>query len=336
MTNAIFILGAGFNVDASTNMSGTTYSYPIVKDLAQKCFGMLEPLTDKSIEQLFQEAMDEKRSEPFQCLYHLLMEADNYIGQELTTKSISPISPYRLLLEHFPNSHFLTFNYDALLEMLLFSLGRWRPDYGYGIPVHAELENLVAKPTLPEKSNNLVLHLHGTFCVYPAEFYLKQNGRSFIEWITPLYPPQFMFDPDSIVHRFFPFRRAFPCPSYEYPYQRVIAPMPSKAPELTRPFIKSTYTAALDHVARADTAVAIGYRFGEYDIESYKPILRTIADRSLRLVIVSPSANIIAASLKYGFGIRSTPIAIGFRDWALRGFPLPNPGEQKRTERNLA
>lgn len=325
MSNILFILGAGFNFDARANVSGTMYSYPLLQDLVQKCFQMSAPPTDKSIEQLFQEALESRNNEPFQHLSDLLMEADYYIGQEFTKDATEPGNPYWHFLEHFPDSHFLTFNYDCLVEMLLFRLGRWRPDDGYGVPVRAELEDLITRPALPEKSKNFVLHLHGTFCVYPIEFYLRQDNRGSIEWITPVEPAQFVFDPDSVAHRFFPFRRILPGPSYEYPPQRVIAPIPNKAPELTREFIQGTYAAALDQLKRGDTVVAIGYRFSRYDRESYDRILKTITERSLRLVIVSPSASQIAANLESELRIRSTPLPIGFKNWAEIGFPIPNP-----------
>ena len=44
-------------------------------------------------------------------------------------------NPYTLFLEKFPDSDFLTFNYDGLIEILLLHRQRWTPADGFGVPV---------------------------------------------------------------------------------------------------------------------------------------------------------------------------------------------------------
>jgi hypothetical protein len=64
-TPLAFPLGAGFSVDASSEAGSlATARYPLVSDLTKACIGHAELSTGKSIEDLFQEAIDARDKAP--------------------------------------------------------------------------------------------------------------------------------------------------------------------------------------------------------------------------------------------------------------------------------
>ena len=93
----LFLLGAGFNVDAASeagNPIGTQapIEYPVVSDLLKKCFHRDSIPAKKSIEDLFQDCIDEGNREPINILYDTLMEADYYIHDFRAFKIIIDIN----------------------------------------------------------------------------------------------------------------------------------------------------------------------------------------------------------------------------------------------------
>src|SRR5262245_58166753 len=100
-------------------------------------FGLATIPDGVSIEQLFEDAIKAKDQRPIDQLYDLLMGADYFLGMGLCCGQVT--NSYLTFLERFRDSHFLTFNYDSLVEILLFHLRRWRPEDGYGMSVEAGL-----------------------------------------------------------------------------------------------------------------------------------------------------------------------------------------------------
>jgi len=201
-----------------------------------------------------------------------LMQADYRIAGRLSAGQSS--NSYLTFLKHFPASHFLTFNYDSLIEILLFALGRWRPDEGYGVEVQTTLDNDGIQ--LPARSENLVLHLHGSLCVYPSKFSISwvSSGRNHTG-ILQYRDPLFVFDPYNITNRFYPYGRVGPTLSQDHRplYQRVLAPVPDKAKGLQASFIRAVHARATELVSPAERVVSIGYSFSPYDRASYDRLL---------------------------------------------------------------
>lgn len=144
-----------------TGRSETHGGYPLVCDVARLCFAVDRPPANKSIEVLFSEALERHDYTPVEKLADRLMDADHYVAAQLADPQ-KPTNCYREFFERFTGSHFLTFNYDSLPEMLLFRMGRWFPHDGYGAPVQAELPPGQVEYAA-RKSTSLVLHLHGLF-----------------------------------------------------------------------------------------------------------------------------------------------------------------------------
>jgi hypothetical protein len=312
----VFLLGAGFNADASTE-ARTDARYPLSRDLAKACFGPNTLPMGCSIEDLFANAIRDHCSEPVRALSDLLIDADHDVGMRLRACAGNDDNVYLTFLRRFRSAIFLTFNYDSLVEMLLLSLNCWRPDDGYGMPVRVQLP--LHPPPLPHRSESLVLHLHGSLMVYPQEFMIVEKSNRSLAMLEHRAEPAFLFDPDTLVGEFFPFERVLPLTSFMYTDQRIIAPVLDKAPELRRVFVQNAYDRAAAALREATHIVAIGYRFGSYDRASYEPLLR--ATRDAKLTIVSPEAMEIANRLSSEHrNLTWLPVPATFADWARAGF----------------
>ncbi len=248
-------------------------------------------LPTKSIEELFRDALERKDYGPLNKLSNRLMEAD----YRLATRLGSPeqTNRYKDFFETFAGSNFITFNYDSLPEIFLHQSKCWYPHDGFGVPVEFDrIPQLLVKQAGPvepslgpadtysQNSTSLVLHLHGSFCVYSA------------------HGTRYRFDPDSISNCFLPYRRFLS--TERVPIEkRVIAPIPDKAEQLKQPFISETYSRACSLVRESGALVAIGYSFNSHDNASYGPILAALSEsRDRKLSVVSPEASKLAEQIE--------------------------------------
>jgi hypothetical protein len=328
----LFLIGAGFNVDAArescpvygNSMYVGRYQmdcgYPLVSDVARLCFGLAQVPTGKSIEGLFSEYLDREDYAPLEKLVERLMEADFRLATKLASSDTS--NCYRKFFDRFKGANFLTFNYDSLPEVFLFRLRRWYPHDGYGLPVEVELSPLQANQFGNLKSACLVLHLHGSFCVYTSEFEIRGNPSDSTAWLERLEGPRYAFDPDSISLCFAGYRRGMSATGRVPIEERVIAPIPDKAQELKQPFINATYAKACSLVRESGTLVAIGYSFNPYDRASYGPILKALCESGDRkLLVVSPQACYLAETIRAEYpSLQVTPIDKTFKAWAEDSF----------------
>lgn len=319
-TPLAFLLGAGFSVDASSEVGSlATARYPLVSDLTQKCFGHAELPTGKSIEDLFQEAIDVRDKAPLDTLYELIMEADYYLTPHLSPGGARENNVYLRMLQDFRSAPLLTFNYDSLIEILLLQLGHWRPENGYGVQVHAEPATLINPEIVPEHSLRSVLHLHGSLCVYASSFSIQKHPERRFDMLRPKVEPDFIFDPDSLALCFVPFERVLPGLSFQYPPERVIAPVPNKADGLRGKFIRRIHQRAVETIQSARTIVSIGYSFNPYDHVSYLHLLK--AARGARLILVVPEAHELVSRLSIEHPeIEWVAVPMTFREWVMRGY----------------
>lgn len=319
MEQPVFIIGAGFNADAAAEAGINDVAYPLTPDLARACFPGNDDARDH-IEDLFQQAIDTRNRAPLRSLADLIFKADYYIGGRLAGAENGGDNAYLGFLGDFARSALITFNYDSLLELLLFKLGRWRPDDGYGVPVLAEPRVLVNPLPLPERSVDLVLHLHGTLCVYPVEFYIDHQPGRRMNLIKLKQDHDFIFDPYSLGLLFFPFEHLMPPAGYQYPEERIIAPVPHKVEGLRGQFVTGSRERAVRCLAAAGTVVSIGYRYNPSDRETYDPLLRDL--RGGRVVLVSPDAAEISDRLGSCYpDVNFTPRAMTFAKWVRSGYP---------------
>src|SRR5439155_14510002 len=168
----------------------------------------------------------------------------------------------------------------------------------------------------------LVLHLHGSFCVYTSEFDVTRSLGDSIGWLDRLGQPRYGFDPDSISGCFQPYRRDMSNTGYVRIEERVIAPIPDKTQELKQVFIRETYATACSLVRESGTLVAIGYSFNRHDAASYGRVLQSLAESSERkLIVVSPDANESAARISHEYPrLRIAPIQKTLKRWAADSF----------------
>jgi hypothetical protein len=332
---SLLLLGAGFNIDA-TREAGPFYGdsiyiglhqipcgYPLVANVLKICFGLDKPPTGKSVEDLFSEALKTDNYKPMEALVDRLMEADYYIAQRLATGQT--LNSYRQFFEHFNGAQFLTFNYDSLPEIFLSQNEHWYPEDGYGLPVETELVFGVRPPAHP-KSSSLVIHLHGSACVFTIESKIVGNpvGSAVgeVARLIHLEKPIYAFDPDSISHCFPRYGRVMSITGHTRVEQRVIAPIPDKGEDLKQAFIRQSYAVALPLVRQFGSLTAVGYSFNPYDRVSYNPILKTLAHTDERtLFIVSPQARELAKRISVEYPtLRVQPIERTFKGWAADSF----------------
>jgi|SRR6267378_378284 len=324
----LFLLGAGYNIDAnrevgsvinryrSTKVEG---GYPLVATVLKLCFGLDKTPEGKSVEDLFSEALQGRDFKPMETLVDRLMEADYYIAHQLATTRT--LNSYRRFFDRFSAAQFLTFNYDSLPEIFLSQNGRWFPEDGYGVTVQTELAGGAER--LPSaKSSSLVIHLHGSACVFTIESRIKGNPVGGIAELIHLDEPLYAFDPNSISNCFPRYGRVMSFTGLTRPDERVIAPIPDKMEDLKQAFIRKSYSVALPIVRRVGVLVAVGYSFNPFDRASYHPILETLAQSKERtLLVVSPQAGELVQGILQEYPALKVPfVEKTFGAWAADSF----------------
>jgi len=337
MNNTTIVVGAGFNFDSGAEV-GPIYAeslngpfkfvcrYPLMKELVPLCFPERQNEVCQSIEEWFQQSNESGNMKPLRHLYDELMKADYYLVPRLVDPDRGIDSPYSRFFNHFLQADFITFNYDSFVEISLHRLGRWTPVDGYGVSVLVCTSTAVSeKVSIPEYSQNLVLHIHGSLCVYESDFTFSEADRAGIHWLKQKPETEFLFDPDSLSHLFFPWERVIqPFLGLDPLETRVVAPVPQKAKGLKAVFVNKVRERAADVIRNADRVVAVGYSFNPVDCESYEFILQELSGKhNSVLFIVAPSAADIAIRLRTSFSrIDFKPIEMRFSEWASNGFKL--------------
>ena len=318
----VFLIGAGFNADASGCVKALTETvkYPMTGDLARIAFGADAPPVGSSIEEWFQLALDNGDTNPIVKMCESILRADYYVTQEILGKPTSS-DQYAVFLDTFPHSHFLTFNYDGLIEIMLLKRDRWCPKDGFGLPVRADISDLRRRNPPELTSRQRVVHLHGSLYVYARESQLSAPDRAGTQWLSFLEESDFVFDPDMTAHRFVSFERPEMDHNYKQTHERIIAPIPNKARHLKQQFVEKSYEVAESIVSEADRLVCIGYSFNGADRQSYSPIVTLAERRGLPVTVVSPGAAQITHTLQGEFGIDVQTYGGTFEAWAQAGFP---------------
>jgi hypothetical protein len=319
-----FVLGAGFNADAAgeAGRQQLDSGYPLVSDTLRLCFDLPRIPEGKSIEDLFSDALERRDYGPIAKLAHRLRSADHYVANALARAE--RVNCYQRFFRAFPDSNFLTFNYDSLPETFLFRLGRWYPRDGYGVRVTAHLPPGSEK-FADKTSSALVLHLHGSLCISTSEYEALRKPGQDIAWLTVRSEPRYAFDPSCISGNFAPFDRDV---ESDDAADRIIAPIPDKSHGLKEVFIRDTYTKAVAMVRDSDAVVAIGYSFNAHDRASYQKLLDALCEsKARRLLLVSPDADTVAEAIRPGFpDLSIEPCEATFKQWVEASFPSLHPG----------
>jgi hypothetical protein len=321
-SNPLFLLGAGFNVDANvfeTKLVGERVAYPTLVELLKDCFGLKALPGGQSIEGMFETAYRENNHSPLKRLVYVLRRADYHIVPRLRSSVNGPGSEYAGFFKRYARSNFLTFNYDGLCEAMLLHLGRWAPQSGYGVDV-----DISASAKAPRIDNgSLVVHLHGSINIDTALFSSSATalGNARIEHMVLSEKPSHRFDPDS-ADWIFPYYSRSRDACWQNSDERIIPPVPDKAPLLARPFVEAMYSRAGLLIASAPILVAIGYSFGEHDRCSYAPLLEAAQAANVSLLVVDPNGDAIRKRL-----LRTYPelcidaCPCGFSTWVRSGYP---------------
>jgi hypothetical protein len=320
LAQTVFIVGAGFSLAANRQCvrDGARHGhrYPLVGDLAATCFG--EDILPDEVERAFASSIQRGLERPVDLLVHAIQAADYYVG---SLEAQAQDSPYHRLLDTFPDSQFVSFNYDALLELLLIKRGAWRPSDGFG--VRAEVGTGGSGSASLAPSRTLVLHLHGTTLLYAVEmdYQTQTRDQRSMTWMTPRRAPRFLFDPDALGYCFPHFARAEPEFGYRSPKQRIIAPVPNKKPALSAPFVAAVSARAVELIRSAARIIAVGYRFASCDRQSFDTLVTAAAEANVEIQIVSPDAADVARYLQsVRPDLRLSPTTATFEEWTRGGF----------------
>ncbi len=314
-----FIVGAGFSLAANAKYATPNKQlakrYPLASALGVECFGSSWN-KETDVESAFAAALQKGDYKPVAKLVELIQTADYYLG---SAEAKDPDSVYCKFIERFPGAQFISFNYDSLLEQILLHKGLWNPGDGFG--VHVETGKVPHKKGA-DKSKTLVIHLHGTVLLYSVESSWKRTDpQDITHWRIPIEPPVFRFDPDSLGPCFISFKGALPDSEYRSPEYRVIAPVPDKSKGLRESYVEPLFTRACELLKSSEHVIAIGYRFAECDLSSFKPLLKTILAKDARLSVVTPDASDIESRLKKLYpSLRVNPVPVSFENWVKTGF----------------
>jgi hypothetical protein len=307
MNNPLFLLGAGFNLDAneeagyhngynkedflSCELFGDV-GYPLANNLKKICFPA-ENNSSISIEELFYKAINSNYLEPIIKLCKKIIFADGIIVPKLLPESKHP-NCYLDFFNRFKTSSFLTFNYDSLPEIFLYKLNHWNPHDGYGCSVESNFYGTSEEKTklLQNASKSLVVHLHGSLYVLTSNFDLIEEKESY-NLVKPK-KPTFTFDPQTPL--FHPNYDSVPPQIVNESLEnRIIAPIPDKTKGLKKDFIDKMYSKAKDFINNTNQIVVIGYNFSEHDKSSYHNLIQ---DFKNEILIISPNAEELKDRLK--------------------------------------
>jgi hypothetical protein len=329
-TKQVFLLGAGFNAEASaeagpifgdsmyTGRHQIDCAYPLGSDALRECFNLRDTPAGESLEALFSQAIERGDYAPLDILAQRLIKADHYLGFNLAR---SRPNCYRHFFESFPNGQFLTFNYDCLVEALLSQMGRWCPQHGFGVAVEVVVSTPKRQNRLDQESTALVLHLHGSLYIRTSEYHFVREHDAELSWLQERKRPLFSFDPYSNGFLFGPFGRN---PGDFDVRDRIIAPVLNKSDALQRKFVSAMYKRARDLIRNCQKVVAIGYSFRDHDRQSYCPILDALDESGNgKLIVIAPDAERLVSKIRPGFPrLRITPIVATLKEWSGRGFSL--------------
>lgn len=321
METSVFIVGAGFSLAANHQYTFADREfakrYPLAPDLGKECFGPSWK-TGADVEAAFDKAIRENTLDPIAKLIKLIQTADYYLGSREAT---TPQSMYRRLLKRFPTAQFLSFNYDSLLEQVLLQLELWNPEDGFGVAVEV---GGWPEPPKHKPSRNPVLHLHGSVLLYAEEFSWDRRLNDGTVLMEPMKEPQFKFDPDRLGHCFGTFGKAPLGLGYCKPEERIIVPIRNKKDALRESYVKVVYNRAHSLLQTALQVIAVGYRFAEYDSNSFDSLLRIVARTRKPLWLIAPDANEITRRLSKLYPpLVTKPVATTFEEWAEWGFTGP-------------
>ena len=311
----LFILGAGFGRDARA-VVGSNFQvdvrYPLLADLPNICFpdGLVAA---QEVERRLASDISSNDFQPLERLARHLDKTDWHLARRIFDDRSSP---YAAFLADFPDSAFLTFNYDSLIETGLLNCGRWYPWDGYGVPVSVGPGSGVEESAMSE---SVVLHLHGSLRVYTFNF-TAQPDASGMEMLEST-PPRFVFDPGSLGELFYPHTRGV-VPFFPGVPGRIVAPVPDKAVGLKLAFVRAVRERALALLEENRIMVSVGYSFADGDRASYSELLEAPCRTGRRrVVVVAPDAKQLVNTLKPAYPrLDWEPQALGFSDWVAEGY----------------
>ena len=169
-------------------------------------------------------------------------------------------------------------------------------------------------------SKNIILHKHGSLCIATEEFIIDTNSPMGMPELKHRDDPVFLFNPNTIEHRFPFFRRLMSSVSYEQLWERCIAPITHKASNFNKPFFEKVRIKTIGCIRNVKKVVEIGYRFNPLDEGSFISILNEIDNNNISVIITAPDTKEISLSLNERYGYKVKANELTFIEWADKGF----------------
>jgi hypothetical protein len=343
MRSQLFLVGAGFNIEANKYVQAQhplTYlsaqcqhksapvwermpvscAYPLVGDLRTACFGP-DFSSNIAVESLFQSAYSSTDWVPLNRLSEILSAADHYIGACIAKREDTAYSRF---FDSFPESNYISFNYDSIIEFHLLSRRLWNPAEGFGVRAETTPSDVVLLGNGTDSATSrIVVHLHGSLCLYPIESYIHADPSGSLPMLSLREYPRFVFDPESLASDFTLYQIPELEHGYMQPVSRFIPPIPQKADSLEQSYYRILLHRSLELVDDAPGMTTIGYSFSPSDSDSYQDMLLWLFKGRKTLTIVGPDAEDISSRLclefkSYNPIVRSIPLT--FSEWAANGF----------------
>jgi hypothetical protein len=232
-----------------------------------------------------------------------------------------------------PDDTLLTFNWDTILDRVLWESGRWYPDDGYGVTFGYVLDETWQRtPRHVPASELQVLKLHGStnWLIPYVSFDLRNGIRQAMFQPGTQHVPVCYFrcthDLPSYHDLYLPggpFCYDFPPNHPELPengwlYPMIVPPSRVKYYEDLPDLLPLLWKTAADRMRQADEVIIIGYSFPATDEMSWELMEEAIRWGRIRVTLVDPYPDGVARRLKARLGkaITLDINPIGFAEYA--------------------
>jgi hypothetical protein len=245
-----------------------------------------------------------------------------------------------------PDDTVLTFNWDTILDRVLWESGRWHPDDGYGVTFGYVLDEAWQRtPRHVPASEHQILKLHGsTNWLIPYVSFDLRNGirRAMFRPGTQHVPVCYFRCTHDLpsYHELYapggPFCYDFPPNHPELPengwlYPMIVPPSRVKYYEDLPDLLPILWKTAADRMRQADEVIIIGYSFPATDEMSWELMEEATRWGRIRVILVDPYPDAVAQRLKARLGraITLDIKSIGFAEYVRRLSPRPKPKGRK-------
>ncbi|MBK7104815.1 MAG: SIR2 family protein [Ignavibacteriae bacterium] len=172
------------------------------------------------------------------------------------------------------DTHFITFNYDLIVEQFLYKKELWKPKDGYGLEFD---EFPQVKAENKKSSSHLVLKMHGSLNWRESELENRYKIENMLDDGSPIFPDYFKNE----------IKRNF---EYEGGINLKALKLPSLVKKFNSFQLLSIWRKAHSVISKSEEVIFIGYSFPEADTSVYT-LFNTIDFSSKKIAIIDPKPD---------------------------------------------